>query len=105
MGKSLIRCDVAHLFACAASERTSTCCQDEPVNLAGRAAAKTLRQRRMLRVDGNDLTRPCGLRHQRTAAAERFLVSQRENRPGSGGGERRRLSGRACNPVEDDITR
>ena len=85
---------VASSVAAPAAERPSAGGEHQPLDLAAAPAAQALGQRRVLGVDGHDLPRRRGPRHERAPDDQRLLVRQREDAAGAQGRQRRRQTDR-----------
>ena len=103
--QSLIRSDIAHLFAAEPAEGSAACGENEPIDLRRGATAKALRQRGVFGVDGNNLIWTCGFGDQRAADHKRLLVGQGKDSPSPQCGQRCSKPGGAGDPIEDDVTR
>ena len=75
--------DVLEALGGPAAERAARRGQHDLGHLVGGAAPQALGDRRVLGVDGHELARFRGLKHQRSASDQRFLV--RQGQPGAGG--------------------
>lgn len=89
VGERLRRGDVGQLRPAAAPEGPSGGRDDELAHVGARAGGERLEERRVLRVDRDDLPRPGERLHQRPAHDERLLVGEREGAARLEGGEGR----------------
>ena len=103
VGERLRRGHVGELGAAAAAERSAAGRQHEATDLLGAAAAQALRERRVLGVDGDELTGPGEGLDEGPARDERLLVRQREGGAGGERGEGRCEPDRTGDAVEHDV--